>query len=174
MSQDAKEGDDGLNLKFHTKLLPKTVAEIEEVHARVRKLFVRKRTKAGHTAIQKPKVKTAAERKIEATQRQKDIKDYSKSIGYSKYYYDEQHEYRHVVLPKILAKWLPHAGLLKEEEWSSLGVSQSSGWQHYMVYAPEPHILLFRREKDYLAKVSCSLPTSTSLYLFLSPYPPKC
>lgn len=88
MNQDAKEvqGDDGLNMKFHTKLLPKTVAEIEEVHARVRKLFVRKRTKQ-HSAIQKPKVKTTAERKIEATQRQKDIKDYSKSIGYSKYYY---------------------------------------------------------------------------------------
>lgn len=41
---------------------------------------------------------------------------------------------RHVILPKILAKWLPHQGILKEEEWTSLGVSQSSGWEHFMVY----------------------------------------
>ncbi len=26
------------------------------------------------------------------------------------------------------------------------------GWVHYLVHAPEPHILLFRREKDYQIK----------------------
>lgn len=84
----AESKEDGLNLKFYTKLLPKTVAEIEEVHARVRKLFVRKKyTKRDPNTIQKPKVKTVAERRIEAIQRQKDIADYSKSIGYSNYYF---------------------------------------------------------------------------------------
>jgi cyclin-dependent kinase regulatory subunit CKS1 len=79
---------------------------------------------------------------------------------------------RHVVLPKILVRWLPHRGLLTESECLALGISQSTGWQHYMIYgivlfsisifkymlilyiAPEPHILLFKREKQYLKKVS--------------------
>ncbi|KAI9267155.1 cyclin-dependent kinases regulatory subunit, partial [Helicostylum pulchrum] len=52
---------------------------------------------------------------------------------------------RHVVLPKKLIRWLPHRGILTEEECTSLGITQSTGWEHYMVYAPEPHILLFRR-----------------------------
>lgn len=94
MSQDKNKDappDEGFNSKFHAKLLPKTVAEIEEVHARVRKLFVRtKLSKNPPNGVQKPIVKTAAERKIEATQRQKDITDYSKSIGYSKYYYGKK------------------------------------------------------------------------------------
>ena len=53
---------------------------------------------------------------------------------------------------------------MTEEEWRSLGVRQSPGWVHYLVHgvplfirmyftmvhflAPEPHILLFKREKD--------------------------
>ena len=35
--------------------------------------------------------------------------------------------------------------LLTETEWRGLGVVQSRGWEHYAIYAPEPHILLFRR-----------------------------
>ena len=54
--------------------------------------------------------------------------------------------------------------LLSEEEWRSLGITQSPGWVHYEVHgmlsssvsccdlklhiAPEPHVLLFRRERD--------------------------
>ncbi|KAI7906700.1 regulatory subunit of cyclin-dependent kinase, partial [Cokeromyces recurvatus] len=61
--------------------------------------------------------------------------------------------YRHVVLPKNLARWLPQPPrLLKPEEWIGIGVYQSTGWEHYMIHAPEPHILLFKREKDYLKK----------------------
>jgi cyclin-dependent kinase regulatory subunit CKS1 len=41
--------------------------------------------------------------------------------------------FRHVVLPKNLIKWLPK-GLLKPEQWIELGVHQSSGWEHYMIY----------------------------------------
>jgi cyclin-dependent kinase regulatory subunit CKS1 len=36
-------------------------------------------------------------------------------------------------------------GLLSEEEWRALGVTQSRGWTHYAVHKPEPHILLFKR-----------------------------
>ncbi|SCV66939.1 BQ2448_5585 [Microbotryum intermedium] len=32
------------------------------------------------------------------------------------------------------------------------GIQQSLGWSHFECHAPEPHILLFRREKDYQAK----------------------
>jgi len=39
--------------------------------------------------------------------------------------------------------------LMTETEWRTLGVSQSHGWEHYMVHEPEPHILLFKREKNY-------------------------
>jgi cyclin-dependent kinase regulatory subunit CKS1 len=41
--------------------------------------------------------------------------------------------FRHVVLPKNLVKWLPK-GILKPEQWIELGVHQSSGWEHYMIY----------------------------------------
>ncbi|KAI7849380.1 cyclin-dependent kinases regulatory subunit, partial [Circinella umbellata] len=52
---------------------------------------------------------------------------------------------RHVKLPKNISRWLPHYGLLKQKEWEYLGVEQEAQWEHYMVHAPEPHILLFRR-----------------------------
>jgi len=35
--------------------------------------------------------------------------------------------------------------LLSEDEWRHLGISQSHGWQHYEVYEPEMHVMLFRR-----------------------------
>ncbi|GAA5901652.1 hypothetical protein JCM5296_003342 [Sporobolomyces johnsonii] len=42
--------------------------------------------------------------------------------------------------------------LLTEDEWRGIGITQSLGWEHYEVHHPEPHILLFRREKDYQSK----------------------
>ncbi|KAH8410081.1 hypothetical protein KR009_005637 [Drosophila setifemur] len=71
----------------------------------------------------------------------------SKDIYYSDKYYDEQFEYRHVVLPKELVKMVPKTHLMSESEWRSIGVQQSRGWIHYMIHKPEPHILLFRRPK---------------------------
>ncbi|KAJ1654680.1 Cyclin-dependent kinases regulatory subunit [Dispira simplex] len=88
-----------------------------------------------------------------AEQRDEDIKKYSIHIYYSDRYSDEVYEYRHVTLPKQLVKYLPPSGqLMSEQEWRSLGVQQSPGWNHYMVHGPEPHILLFRRERDYELK----------------------
>lgn len=62
---------------------------------------------------------------------------------------DDEFEYRHVILPKALVKYLPTDRLAEEDEWRGLGIRQSPGWEHYLRHAPEPHILLFKRDKDY-------------------------
>ena len=67
------------------------------------------------------------------------------NIYYSDKYTDEKFEYRHVMLPKDIAKMVPKSHLMSETEWRTLGVQQSQGWIHYMTHDPEPHILLFRR-----------------------------
>lgn len=72
----------------------------------------------------------------------------SKQIQYSEKYYDDVYEYRHVILPADVAKLVPKGRLLAEQEWRSIGVQQSRGWVHYAVHRPEPHILLFRRDKN--------------------------
>jgi len=64
----------------------------------------------------------------------------SKEIEYSDKYEDSQYEYRHVILPKEIAKQLPQGKnmrLLTETEWRSLGVQQSRGWAHYELHRPE-------------------------------------
>lgn len=69
-----------------------------------------------------------------------------------------------MILPKPMLKLLPETyfdpsepgvlRILSIKEWRDIGITQSMGWEHYEVHAPEPHILLFRREKDFLEKVS--------------------
>uniref|UniRef100_A0A7S1CQT6 Cyclin-dependent kinases regulatory subunit n=1 Tax=Bicosoecida sp. CB-2014 TaxID=1486930 RepID=A0A7S1CQT6_9STRA len=71
--------------------------------------------------------------------------DIAKRIEYSEKYQDDKFEYRHVILPKELAKSLPKERLLLEPEWRGIGVQQSRGWVHYACHRPEPHVLLFRR-----------------------------
>ena len=87
---------------------------------------------------------------------------YPDEIEYSDKYADDVYEYRHVILPKRVAKEMMRyfqqpdpaksgskAGeprLLTETEWRNIGVQQSRGWQHYETHRPEPHILLFRRQ----------------------------
>lgn len=66
-------------------------------------------------------------------------------IEYSDKYQDDKFEFRHVILPKEIAKSVPKGKILSEMEWRSLGVQQSRGWEHYACHRPEPHILLFRR-----------------------------
>mmetsp|Transcript_42523 Transcript_42523/g.74653 ORF Transcript_42523/g.74653 Transcript_42523/m.74653 type:complete len:101 (-) Transcript_42523:105-407(-) len=74
---------------------------------------------------------------------------YPDEIEYSEKYADERYEYRHVILPKAIAKDMlkitSGKRLLEEGEWRGLGVTQSRGWVHYEIHRPEPHILLFRR-----------------------------
>ncbi|KAI0053919.1 CKS-domain-containing protein [Auriscalpium vulgare] len=97
--------------------------------------------------------------KQQAAAEQKKIDEYIEKIHYSDRYSDDEFEYRHVILPKPLFKLLPKhyfsaddsgtLRLLKEEEWRGIGITQSLGWEHYEVHAPEPHVLLFRRPKDF-------------------------
>eukprot|EP00501_MAST-03F_sp_TOSAG23-6_P001552 GSMAST32.ASY1.ANO1.1616.1 assembled CDS len=46
-------------------------------------------------------------------------------IEYSEKYNDEHYEYRHVILPKELARSLQKNTLLAEKEWRGIGVQQS-------------------------------------------------
>uniref|UniRef100_D1FQ33 Cyclin-dependent kinases regulatory subunit n=1 Tax=Simulium nigrimanum TaxID=683695 RepID=D1FQ33_SIMNI len=71
-------------------------------------------------------------------------------IQYSEKYNNDEFEFRHVILPPDLAKNVPKTHLMTETEWRNLGVQQSPGWIHYMIHAPEQHILLFRRPRTDL------------------------
>ncbi|KAI0748558.1 cyclin-dependent kinase regulatory subunit [Daedaleopsis nitida] len=87
------------------------------------------------------------------------VEEYIEKIHYSERYSDEEYEYRHVILPKPLFKMIPKTlfnadntgtlRLLSEDEWRGIGITQSLGWEHYEVHAPEPHVLLFRRPKNF-------------------------
>jgi cyclin-dependent kinase regulatory subunit CKS1 len=86
--------------------------------------------------------------------------EYVEKIHYSDRYSDDLYEYRHVILPKQLLKMVPKEyfspddsgtlRLLAENEWRGIGITQSLGWEHYEVHAPEPHVLLFRRPKNFV------------------------
>ncbi|KAJ3062789.1 hypothetical protein HDU98_001351 [Podochytrium sp. JEL0797] len=73
-------------------------------------------------------------------QRAMDIAEHEEDIIYSARYSDDTHEYRHVNVPREIGR------LMTENEWRGLGIKQSPGWYHYMLHAPEPHILLFKRD----------------------------
>ncbi|KAI8089121.1 regulatory subunit of cyclin-dependent kinase [Halteromyces radiatus] len=77
----------------------------------------------------------------------RDVQNYKKEIIISGIYNDT-YEYRHIILPKQIARYLPdkkYKILLQEKEYRRLDVNISLGWQHYMTYKPEPNILLLRR-----------------------------
>lgn len=80
------------------------------------------------------------------------VEKYKDRISYSNYFFDDDSEYRHVILPKNIAVFLPKNKLLSEEECIKFGVNQSAGWIHYMIHNPEPHVLMFKREKNYREK----------------------
>ncbi|KAI8792943.1 cyclin-dependent kinases regulatory subunit [Biomphalaria glabrata] len=77
---------------------------------------------------------------------EEEMSSLQKQIYYSDKYTDDEYEYRHVLLPKEIAKLVPKTHLMSETEWRSIGVQQSHGWVHYMRHDPEPHVLLFRRK----------------------------
>eukprot|EP00438_Fugacium_kawagutii_P025303 Skav210357 [mRNA] locus=scaffold1491:138255:139791:+ [translate_table: standard] len=75
---------------------------------------------------------------------------FPESICYSEKYYDDEFEYRHVILPKDLAAIVVQLScsgsrLLEEHEWRKLGVQAGRGWMHYEYHKPEMHVLLMRR-----------------------------
>ncbi|ODQ65174.1 cyclin-dependent kinases regulatory subunit [Nadsonia fulvescens var. elongata DSM 6958] len=86
------------------------------------------------------------------------IQEFQDMFIYSPRYSDDTYEYRHVAMPKDMLQIIPKdyfgpdgrtLKLLLEEEWRGLGITQSLGWEHYGVHAPEPHILLFKRPVNY-------------------------
>lgn len=42
--------------------------------------------------------------------------------------------FRHVMLPKDMAKALPQGRTLSETEWRTAGIQQSRGWEHYAIH----------------------------------------
>ncbi|CCG83778.1 protein of unknown function [Taphrina deformans PYCC 5710] len=87
-------------------------------------------------------------------QEQQALVPFQEEIHYSTRYKDDDYEYRHVILPKLMLKAIPkdyfdhESGtlrLLHEDEWRGLGITQSLGWVHYETHQPEPWILLFKR-----------------------------
>jgi cyclin-dependent kinase regulatory subunit CKS1 len=75
------------------------------------------------------------------------ISKMSGKIVYSERYSDETHTYRHVKLPQEYKPLIPER-LMTEQEIAALGVTQSTGWTHYMIHKPEPCVLCFRRALD--------------------------
>ena len=100
---------------------------------------------------------------------------YPDEIKYSEEYQDPEYEYRHVILPKVMAKKMLRLyngpRLLEEREWRCIGVQQSRRWVHYEIHRPEPHILLFRRPRAVVAVASAvqeAMPKVPELPLELS------
>ena len=68
----------------------------------------------------------------------------SKNIYYSDKYFDDKYEYRHVMLPKDLAKLVPKTHLMSEAEWRNLGVQQSQVREaERRHFAIDPQIYVF-------------------------------
>lgn len=72
-------------------------------------------------------------------------KKYAEIVPESSFLTEHSLNFSHVILPQEIAKNVPKTHLMTETEWRNLGVQQSVGWVHYMLHAPEPHVLLFRR-----------------------------
>ncbi|GME86000.1 hypothetical protein B5S32_g3274 [[Candida] boidinii] len=101
-----------------------------------------------HDSLPRPRFLTDAEKAR--------IEPFREKFYYSSRYNDGKYEYRHVLLPREMLKlipteyFVPETGtfrILLEDEWRGLGIQQSLGWAHYETHAPEPNVLLFRRDK---------------------------
>lgn len=70
------------------------------------------------------------------------------NLTYSSLYSDNEYDYIHVTLGNALFEKITPFQLFKQSEWSALGIDLSKQWKHYTFFKPEPHILLFRKEKE--------------------------
>ncbi|KAF8479276.1 regulatory subunit of cyclin-dependent kinase [Russula ochroleuca] len=108
-----------------------------------------KQTQKTQQQQQQPQPQVSKQKASEAEAEK--IKEYIANIHYSDRYSDDEYEYRHVILPKPLFKMIPKSYFNPDDpwpEWRGIGITQSLGWEHYEVHAPEPHVLLFRRLKN--------------------------
>lgn len=85
-----------------------------------------------------------------------------KKVDYSDRYETDEYIYRHVRLPRSLARLVPCNRLMTEQEWRSsiLQLQMSKGWEQYMIHRPEPHILLFRMPKALASSTQGNTPSS--------------
>ncbi len=75
------------------------------------------------------------------------------------------YEYRHVILPKEIAKKVPKGRLLTEQEWRHLGVQQSLGWVHFMIHEPGEKISNYKKKSICFF---CSSPFRTTYFVISS------
>ena len=85
-------------------------------------------------------------------------------IEYSEKYNDSTYEYRHVILPKPLAKSIPQQKLLSESGWRGIGVQQVRACACFVVA-----LAAARRERT-TAVAAFSMHRLTPATLSLSPY----
>ena len=89
---------------------------------------------------------------------------------YSKKYYDDDFEYRHIKLPETVLKQIPEPPiLLSETDMKNIGLNLSTGWINYLRHKPEPHIILVRRHLTCNVKLNRSMnpknyPTLQEIY----------
>lgn len=76
-----------LNLREYKNLIPKTIAEIQAIHERGRKLYSKRRQYKREPYPPPPRELTDEEKQQEKLQREKDINEYKATIDYSSYYY---------------------------------------------------------------------------------------
>ena len=81
-----------------------------------------------------------------------------KDIYYSDKYTDDKFEYRHVMLPKDLAKLVPKTHLMSEAEWRNLGVQQSLG---KLITESQLFLIIINQLLPQVGSTTCS--TSRSL-----------
>lgn len=73
---------------------------------------------------------------------------YPREITFTDKIKDKFYEYRSVLLPRHKKEIFVNkykCKILSVEEVKELGIMQSKGWEHYLVYKPEPYVILFRR-----------------------------
>eukprot|EP01079_Euglenida_sp_SAG-EU17-18_P002555 gene2555-74_t len=65
--------------------------------------------------------------RIQSSTYQDLLRENRRKIKYSAHYDDDTMEYRHVIMPKAVSKFLPKNELLTEKEWRLLGIQQTAG-----------------------------------------------
>lgn len=76
-----------LNLREYKNLIPKTIAEIQAIHERGKKLYSKRKQYRREPYPPPQRELTTEEKQQEKLQREKDIKEYKGMINYSSYYH---------------------------------------------------------------------------------------
>jgi hypothetical protein len=102
-----QRAQDGTNLKEYNNLMPKTIEELKEIHARGRRLMIKKKyIKRNRLGPTQERQKTEEELRLEAIQKEKDIKEFSPQIIYSKYYFGKSFSVYNVKFMKFIQVYM--------------------------------------------------------------------